>query len=228
MESAESLKRKFADEIVEVDEEDTTGSDRLAGCRHTHESEDRKAPRTDGLSRSQSDRRALAAQDPHASDPSGSSQSNLCHRFSQSGKCKFGDQCRFVHAEAPHLLNPDRFTKYDISQADEDQLSPQSNKTAAFEAIRLAREARLAREGAPVPKDEPKHVIGQKIIFTRKHKKAAPSPSPSTSSTEKQTPGSDSAAPSASSAVVRPKANQASNSKICLANQLFDEEEPED
>lgn len=188
----DSLKRKYSSALVDpVDEADQEEEDRAPLTAHTHdrqhtEREQRKSPKADKVT-----------------------QSNVCHRFAQTGRCRFGAECRFVHDTGG--FDPSKYTKYDIS-LDDETLGPGANKSAAMEAIQLARAARAAKEGV---KDEPKHVIGQRIIFTKNKVPAQKDLG--------NTEGGSNAPKPAAVAKRTPKPTS-----TCMANQLFGEEEEED
>jgi hypothetical protein len=47
--------------------------------------------------------------------------SKPCFLFSQTGRCKFGDTCRFVHITPDHLVNPEKYKRYEIDWDEKDE-----------------------------------------------------------------------------------------------------------
>eukprot|EP00730_Choanoeca_flexa_P006262 TRINITY_DN12119_c0_g3_i2.p1 TRINITY_DN12119_c0_g3~~TRINITY_DN12119_c0_g3_i2.p1 ORF type:complete len:259 (+),score=48.02 TRINITY_DN12119_c0_g3_i2:2-778(+) len=89
-----------------------------------------------------------------------------CFSYSQTGKCRFADRCKYTHTAPSYKTNPQGFTRYKVDWKDQDTLSSKANANAAMAAIRQAAEAK--KRGAPV---EEAHVIGTKIEFKAKRAK---------------------------------------------------------
>lgn len=84
---------------------------------------------------------------------------DVCYRFGQTGKCKFGGECQFAHEAAGCIVQPDKYVKYSISW-DEDEEEEAANMRRGL-ADTLSR----ARKGLGKMSEEPAHVPGTPITF---------------------------------------------------------------
>eukprot|EP00729_Bicosta_minor_P001118 gene1118-19291_t len=77
---------------------------------------------------------------------SSSSSSAACFNFSQSGKCRFGDRCKYSHAVAGFQATPSKYTRYELKDTDGDDEAQQ--KSALIDCLRMAKAAADAKEAA--------------------------------------------------------------------------------
>mmetsp|Transcript_14198 Transcript_14198/g.33496 ORF Transcript_14198/g.33496 Transcript_14198/m.33496 type:complete len:211 (+) Transcript_14198:1-633(+) len=43
-----------------------------------------------------------------------STRDKSCFDFTQTGRCRFGQRCRFQHVQPDHLINPAKYTRYEL------------------------------------------------------------------------------------------------------------------
>ena len=67
-----------------------------------------------------------------------------CFEFAQTGKCRRGTACRFAHALPECMVNPEKYTRYEISWDEEEDRG--ANKAAALATLALLRDKGMSEE----------------------------------------------------------------------------------
>jgi hypothetical protein len=67
-----------------------------------------------------------------------------CFEFAQTGNCRRGAACRFAHALPECMLNPGKYTRYDISWDEEEERG--ANRAAAMATLALLHEKGMSEE----------------------------------------------------------------------------------
>ena len=67
-----------------------------------------------------------------------------CFEFAQTGKCRRGAACRFAHALPECMVNPEKYTRYEISWDEEEDRG--ANKAAALATLALLRDKGMSEE----------------------------------------------------------------------------------
>ena len=67
-----------------------------------------------------------------------------CFEFAQTAKCRRGAACRFAHALPECMVNPEKYTRYEISWDEEEERG--ANRSAALATLALLREKGMSEE----------------------------------------------------------------------------------